>query len=184
MRVSLLTAGFFGLLAITLAAPALGADQSYESCGQITSEYVTVLQLAGRGLSGDVLKTTLPGLSEKAAQRIDALLQLVEADGLPETYSTVNSEYARCAAEVFKAQGVPERLSREAHFHFCAGENKVRYEVLLAALVGAKEDEVVSQLQAQHRQAGSAIFRLYESQGELAVFDTLGTELKYCLNGR
>ncbi len=183
MRLSLLTAGLSGLFVLTLATPAPGAEQSYESCSQITGEYVTVLQLAARGLSGDVLKTTLPGLSAEAEQRIDALLRMVEADGLAETYSTVNSEYARCATRVFKSHGLPKRLSREAHFHFCAGENKVRYEVLLAALVGAQKDKVLSQLQPQHRQAGAAIFRLYESQGELAVFDNLGSELKYCLNG-
>lgn len=179
---SLLTGGFSGVLCFAFAAPAPGSQQSYESCSQITSEYVTVLQLAARGLSGEVLKTTLPGLSEKAGRRIDALLQMVEADGLTDTYSTVNSEYARCAAGVFKAHGLPEQMSREAHFHFCAGENKVRYEVLLAAMLGAQEDKVVSQLRPQHHQAGSAIFRLYESQGALAVFDSLGTELKSCLS--
>lgn len=191
MRQRSLAGGFSALVALTLAstlaspAPAEtpGAEQSFESCSLITSEYVTVLQLASRGLSGEVLKNTLPGLSEEAEQRINALLQMADTEGLAETYATVNSEYARCAAGVFKENGLPERPSREAHFHFCAGENKVRYEVLLAALIGAPEEKVLSQLRPQHRQAGATIYRLHRSQGDLAVFDSLGTELKYCLNG-
>jgi hypothetical protein len=187
VRRAFLIAGIYGAIVCSLASSAVadasGAAQSYESCSRITSEYVTVLQLASRGFSGEVLKSTLPGLSEEAEKRIDSLLQMVDKEGLAETYSTINSEYARCASGVFNAKGLPERQSREAHFHFCAGENKVRYEVLLAALIGAPEEKVLHQLQRQHRQAGETIYELYTVQGELAVFDRMGAELKYCLKG-
>lgn len=164
-------------------ADAATPGHSYESCSMITSEYVTVLQLASRGLSGEVLKNTLPGLSEKAEDRIDALLRMAGNEGLVDTYSTVNSEYARCAAGVFESNGMPSQGSREAHFHFCAGENKVRYEVLLAALVGAPKEKVLAQLKPRHQEAATAIYDLHQSEGELVVFDSLGAELKYCLKG-
>lgn len=177
-----------GLIIAAFALPssaddATTASHSFESCSLITSEYVTVLQLASRGLSGEVLKDTLPGLSDKAEERLDALLQMARTDGFVDTYSTVNSEYARCAARVFKANGMPRQGSRESHFHFCAGENKVRYEVLLAALVGAPQEKVLGQLHSRHREASAAIYELYQAEGELAVFDSLGTELKHCLKG-
>jgi len=173
-----------GAFATDLPAKGTIASHSYETCSMVTSEYVTVLQLASRGLSGETLKDSLPGISQSAEGRTDALLEVARSEGLIDTYSRVNSEYARCATNVFRARGVPAPDSREARFHFCAGENKVRYEIALAAIMGAPEQEVLNQLRPQHLETGAAIYDLYRVEGELAVFDSLGAELKYCLKGQ
>lgn len=175
-------------LLLALPGPALSDDNqahhSYESCSLITSEYLTVLQLASRGLQGDTLKETLPGISKEAARRVDALLAMAREDGLIDTYSIINSEYAKCARDVFREMGVPPEGSREAHFYHCAGENKVRYEIALATLVGASMAEVIPQLRARHQPVARAIYELHHAEGELAVFDSLATELKHCLNNK
>lgn len=41
-------------------------QQSFEGCGLITGEYLTVLQLLSRGLSPDTLKQSLPDISPQA----------------------------------------------------------------------------------------------------------------------
>lgn len=158
--------------------------QSFESCSLITSEYLTVLQLASRGFDRDTLTATLPSISDKAQSRVDALLELVDKEGLDATYSRINTEYAACARKVYEENGLPPQGSREDHFHFCAGENKVRYEVLMAAMVGARPDQVLPQLAGQHRNAARAVFDTHRQGGPLSVFDHLATELKHCVNIR
>lgn len=156
-------------------------SQSYESCGLISSEYLTVLQLAARGFDANTLKKSLPDISDRAQERIDALLRMTDRDGFIDTYSTVNSEYARCAKQVYDNRALPPKGSREAHFHRCAGENKISYEILLSAMIGAEKTEVLGQLRPQHQQLANAIFDMYQSEGALAVFDGLASELKHCL---
>lgn len=157
------------------------SNQSYESCGLITGEYLTVLQLMSRGYTADNLKQSLPDISLEAQDRVDNLVRMARNDGLIDSYSTINSEYAGCAKEVFDARGLPSQGSREAHFHRCAGENKVGYEVAIAALIGASEAEVIGQLEPQQRSGAQSIFRVLESKGRLGMFDSLATELKHCL---
>lgn len=174
------------LLSVTSGALAsettAGSQQSYESCSMITSEYVTVLQLLSRGFDGESLSEALPDISPQAGQRVRTLTRLVEEQGLVDTYSQINSEYARCARTVYQRQGKPQASSREGHFHFCAGENKVRYEVLMSAVVGADRREVLPQLASQHQAVANAVFDLYLQEGPLTVFDSLASELKACLN--
>lgn len=155
--------------------------QSYESCGLITSEYVTVLQLISRGFDPETLKQSLPEISSEAAKRIDALFTMAQNEGLIDSYSTINSEYANCAKQVYDATGLPPRGSREAAFHACAGENKVGYEITIAALVGAEESDILEQLDSRHRDRARTIFQAFESGGRLSIFDTLATELKRCI---
>lgn len=167
------------------AGSASGPDyqhQSYETCSLITSEYVTLLQLIQRGFDRKALAQALPGLSEPARERMEALYRTVADEGLVETYSAVNAEYARCARAVHDRVGQPVRTSREGHFHFCAGENKVRYQVLMAAVVGGSAGEILPQLDAIHRPTAKALLQLYRDQGELAVFSALADELKHCIN--
>lgn len=157
-------------------------NQSYESCGLITGEYVTVLQLISRGITPENLKQSLPDISEKARGRVDTLATMARRDGLIDTYSTINSEYAGCSRKVFKANGMPRQGSREAHFHRCAGENKVGYEIAISALIGASEQEVAGQLDPQHRALVRSTFSDFQSEGGLGMFDGLATELKRCLS--
>lgn len=158
------------------------ALQSFETCSLITSEYLTVLQLVSRGFDQAALKNNLPGISERARKRVDALFEMVRQNGLTETYSTIHSEYARCAREVYQRSGLPPKGTREAHFHFCAGENKVRYEIAMAAFLEAPIKEVRRQLHPQHQQVADTIYRMHREQGVTAVLDTLASELKHCIN--
>ncbi|MCH8497231.1 MAG: hypothetical protein LAT63_02020 [Marinobacter sp.] len=156
--------------------------QSFETCSLITSEYITVLQLLYRGFSGDALEQSLPGLSDAGRTRLQGLVQTVSEEGLLATYSTVNSEYARCGSRVYRQSGMPRPHSREAAFHYCAGENKVRYEILLALMVGGQVEEISNQLLPHYAQIVVALDELYRNQGALAAFDALASELKFCLN--
>ncbi|HTN33979.1 MAG TPA: hypothetical protein VL091_08235, partial [Marinobacter sp.] len=124
--------------------------QSYESCGLITSEYLTILQLSDRGLSAEALTESLPDISEKAATRVKALISLANKTGLTETYSTIHSEYIACARVVYKHHGAPGPGTRESHFYHCAGENKIRYEISMAAIIGAEQIDVARQLPASY----------------------------------
>jgi hypothetical protein len=158
------------------------ALQSFETCSLITSEYLTVLQLASRGFEREALKDNLPGISDRARSRVDALYKMIRQDGLTETYSTIHSEYARCARKVYQRTGLPPKGTREAHFHFCAGENKVRYEIAMAAFVSAPLKDVRRQLHPQHQQVVETIYRMHEEEGVTAVLDSLASELKHCIN--
>jgi hypothetical protein len=158
------------------------ALQSFETCSLITSEYLTVLQLASRGFEQEALKDNLPGISDRARNRVDALYEMIRQDGLTETYSTIHSEYARCARKVYQRTGLPPQGTREAHFHFCAGENKVRYEIAMAAFVNAPLEEVRRQLHPQHQQVAETIYKMHGEEGVTAVLDSLASELKFCIN--
>ncbi|WP_169334074.1 hypothetical protein [Marinobacter nanhaiticus] len=160
-----------------------GTKQSFETCGLITSEYVTVLQLLKQGFTEKQLLASLPGLTDSGAERVEALVDAVNKKGLTETFSAVNSEYARCSQGVYDLRGAPDPVSREGHFYFCAGENKLRYEILMAASLQAPEDEVLTQVPRQRQRIVQAIFDLYRDDGLPAAFDAIGDELKYCLNG-
>jgi hypothetical protein len=157
------------------------SNQSYESCGLITGEYLTVLQLISRGYTADSLKQSLPDISPEAQARVDDLARMARNDGLVDSYSTINSEYAGCAKKIFDARGLPPQGSREAYYHHCAGENKVGYEVAIAALIGASKAEVIKQLEPQQKSGAQSIFMVLESKGRLGMFDSLATELKRCL---
>ncbi len=157
---------------------------SYESCSLITSEYLTVLQLASRGLSADVLKQSLPDISSDATNRVEKLVRFAEENGIEEMHSTIHAEYARCAKSVFEQRGLPDEGTREAHFHYCAGENKVRYEIIMAAIIGADRQEVVGKVRPVHRGTAEAIYNMKESNSTEALFDNLASELKRCINQR
>ena len=163
-------------------APAVAGQQTYESCSLIAAEYLTVLQLASRGLDAETLKASLPDISDPAKRRVDQLLAAAKKDGLLETYSTINSEYSACAREVYRDQGLPQPGTRERRFHDCAGENRVRYDITLGASMEAPAAAIKQDLSPVHHRMVDAIYRLYESEGPLVVFDNLAGELKHCLN--
>ncbi|MDI9245233.1 hypothetical protein [Marinobacter sp. CHS3-4] len=169
------------LLAASAGVKADAGRQSFESCSLITGEYVTVLQLLSRGFSRDTLKQTLPDISEQAAQRLDSLARMAESDGLIESYSTIYSEYARCSKRVYDKTGLPVPGSREAHFYRCAGESKVGYEIAIAAVMGAGESDVIDQLDSSLKPKAKTLFREFQANGKLSLFDTLANDLKDCL---
>ncbi|MGQ7275160.1 hypothetical protein [Marinobacter sp. V034] len=169
-----------------LAAADTTSEQSFETCSMITSEYVTVLQLVAKGFSKSQLTESLPGLSPAAEKRVTTLFDAATASksALVDTFSAVNAEYAKCSKRVYDRSGRPPPASRESHFYFCAGENKLRYEVLISATLDAPISKVLPQLPATREPIARAIYDLYHSDGVTAAFDAIGDELKYCLNGQ
>lgn len=185
LRQTLLAVGMGLVLGQPLPARAdsdFPSGASYEACSMIASQYLTTIQLLQKGFEPEILKDTLPGLTDKGARRIDALEQQIERSSVEETYSGVNSRYARCAAQVHEQRGQPEPATRQHHFYVCAGENKVRYEILLAAWAGGKLEDIGKQLAPPHRKAAARIFRRLEESNLEAVFSDLASELKRCLN--
>jgi len=180
----LLIVGLASLFAFPLQAreeTGFPSGASYEACSMIASQYLTTIQLLQKGFDPQILKETLPGLTDQGARRIDSLRQQIERSGTTETYSGVNARYARCASKVHEQRGQPDPGTRQHHFYVCAGENKVRYEILLAALAGGQPGEIREQLAPPHRKAANRIFqRLRESNVE-TVFSELASELKVCL---
>jgi hypothetical protein len=177
-----LCTGYFLLTPVSAHAINSFSDQNYESCSLITSEYLTVLQLSGRGLDADLLTESLPDISTKAISRVRALLKLVDNTGLSETYSTIYSEYITCAKAVYKRHGTPVSGTREERFYHCAGENKIQYEISMAAIIGAEQNAVIDQLPASHTQMVRNIFALHKERGSDVLLDSLASELKHCIN--
>lgn len=175
-------------LALMIAPPLLAREEpgfpsgaSYEACSMIASQYLTTIQLLQKGFAPEVLKKTLPGLTDKGAQRIDSLQSQIERTSVTDTYSGVNARYARCASRVHEQRGQPGPGTRQHHFYVCAGENKVRYEILLAALAGGQPEEIREQLAPPHQKAATRIFRRLKETDVETVFNELASELKRCL---
>lgn len=154
---------------------------SFEACSMVASQYLTTVELIESGLEAEILKETLPGLTDTGAERIDALYEQVQQHGTTETYSNIKSQYASCAQSVFDEQGEPDAQTREHHFYVCAGENKTRYEILLAAWMGGELESVQEQLQPPHQEVAEVIYRMHEEHGLDAVFSELTQDLKQCI---
>lgn len=178
----LVTALLNGLPAIATSAERAHGQQSYETCSMITAEYLTVVQLHERGLDADALKASLPGLTEQGAKRVETLHRLVGEQGAQAVYERVNAEYVACAKAVYQRKGIPPLDSREFQFYFCAGENKRRYDILLAIQMGGSRDEVLPQLQEGMQRPAEELYRIVAADGAIAAYDALATELKLCLN--
>ena len=182
-----LLVGTLTLLAATSSPAAQASDgrsagTTYEACGLVAGQYLTTIQLLQQGFDAAVLKETLPGLTGKGARRIRAIEDQISEDGLIDTYSSVNARYARCASRVNDNQGKPEPKTREQHFYICAGENKVQYEIMLAALAGGHLEEVKPQLAKAHRGMAEKIYRRLGETNVATVFREMASELKACLN--
>lgn len=177
------------LMVVILAGPAAHASDgtaafegaSYEACGLIASQYLTSVQLMQEGLEPELLKRTLPGLSESGGRRITRLHQTLSETGAEETYSNIHARFARCARNVHEQRGKPEPGSREDLFYRCAGENKIRYEVALAAFAGGRMQEVRKQLAPRHKAVAEALFQRYRETDATTVLSDIGTTFKACL---
>lgn len=184
-----LAALFLGCTAlVSLTASAATPDseakhQSYESCSIIASEYLTIVQLHQKGFTAAQLKKNLPDISKQGSKDIDDLYKLIKRNGLTSVYTDINARYARCAKRVYKLRGKPLPGSLEYHFYYCAGENKLRYQILVAAYLGGTRKEVIPQVPKSRRKVANALFDAFRKKGIDATFDTLATELKHCLNG-
>ena len=147
----------------------------------LTVEQLTVLQLAQRGITQQEALDTLPFGQKKAKNRVKEVYALLEKEGILNTYSAVNSNYARCAKLVYEAKGAPAKDLLEYPYYFCAGENKVRYEIILRINESFNIDRVLSATPDSHFDVAIQYFKLIENKGLLAGFDYTANNLKACV---
>ena len=155
--------------------------ESYESCSMITSEYLTIVQLHQKGFTPKQLKASLPGITTQGKQDVDALYRVIKRDGVVPTFANINGRYAQCAKRVFDKRGIPPKGSREDHYYFCAGENKIRYQVVLASYLGGTEKEILPQLANARRGLAKSLIAMAHKDGYEQTFDLLATQLKHCI---
>lgn len=152
------------------------------SCTMLTIEQLTVLQLAQRGIPQNDAINTLPFGQKKAKQRVIEIYELLDKEGILNAYSLVNSNYARCAKLVFEAKGAPAKDLLEYPYYFCAGENKLRYEIILRVNATFNIDQVLLETPDSHFDVAIQYFKLIENKGMLASFDYTANNLKACVN--
>ncbi len=176
------------LFYITLPAPTLAeqtTDQpafSYTACSTITAEHLTALQLYQRGIELDVALASLTRVSRAAEKRLRYVYNLARHQGVLNTYSDINTNYARCATLVNRQSGTPAVDQREYGYYFCAGENKRRFEIILTIDRFHTREKLLERTPPEHHQVALRYFRLIEEQGALAAFDLTANNLKACLN--
>ena len=105
---------------------------SYQSCTIITTEFLTTAQLFGRGIPLEALIESLPDLTSQGESKVRSTYELIQQSDLLSAYSAINSDYAKCAKQVYTDQGKPAFSTREYGYYYCAGENKLRYEIILS----------------------------------------------------
>ncbi len=155
---------------------------SYVSCSNITAEHLTTLQLYQRGLPLEAALESLPGISRAAQQRVRYIYQLARYNGILNTYADVNTNYARCATKVHQQHGTPAVDLLDYGYYFCAGENKIRFEIILFIDKYHTLEKVLSKTPDSHSDIAMRYFRLVEAKGLLAAFDLTANNLKSCLN--
>ncbi len=170
------------LLSSSALATEKELEHSYQSCTMITTELLTTIQLYEKDIPLDTLLESLPTPSEGGQKRVKLTYQLAEKAGTLSSYSTINSDYAKCAKKVFSKQGKPTPTSVEYGYYFCSGENKLRYEIALSIYLKAKKDEIIPQLPKSRQQIGRHYFDLAEKEGLEAVFNLMANSLKHCVN--
>lgn len=151
------------------------------SCAFLTVEQLTILQLAQRGISQQVALETLPLSRAKAKERIATVYSLLDREGILNAYSLINSNYARCSKLVYEAKGAPAKDLLEYPYYYCAGENKIRYEIILRINESFDLDRVLSETPDSHFDVAIQYFKLVENKGLLASFDYTANNLKACI---
>jgi len=165
-----------------LAKQAEPFEHDYISCSMVTVEQLTILQLAQRGLTEQQALKELPFNHRAAKQRVSNIYALLNKEGILNTYSLINSNYARCAKLVHEAQGIPAKDLKGYAYYFCAGENKTRYEIILRINQSFNLDLVLEQVPDTHFDVAINYFNLINNKGILASFDYTANNLKACLN--
>ncbi len=156
--------------------------KTYQSCSVLASEVFTGIQLYSKGIDLTTLYQTLPDISEKAKQRLKSLYANIEKNGLIETYSKANSQYSQCSKSAFDSFGKPSKTSIDYLFYMCSGENKLRYEIILAIYLGGTKEQVIPQVHAGRRELALYLYDIVEKSKIEGAFDFSATELKRCLN--
>lgn len=154
---------------------------SYQSCTMITTELLTTAQFYNRGVPLKELIDSLPNLSPEGEKKVKSTYELIQQSDLLSTYSAINSDYAKCAKQVFTDQGKPSYGSQDYGYYYCAGENKLRYEIILSIFLKQSLEDIIPQIPASRRNIASHYFDLAETEGLEAVFDLMASSLKHCV---
>lgn len=158
------------------------AHHSFVTCAIITSEHLTTLQLYQRGVSLDTALESLPRISREAKQRVEFIYQLADGIGILNSYADINTNFARCATLVYQQLGKPALDEFDYGYYFCAGENKIRFEILLHADRYMNLEKVLRKTPDTHISTAIEYYNLIENKGLLAAFDLTANNLKACLN--
>ncbi len=155
---------------------------SFQSCALISSEHLTTLQLRQRGLPLAAALTELPGLSDSGKQRVQFIYSMVDSIGILNAYADINTNFSRCAKLVYDVLGKPAPDSAEYGYYFCAGENKLRFELMLRIDAGQAPGEIMRTIPDSHFHIFNQYQKLIEGKGMLAAFDFTANNLKGCLS--
>ncbi|PIE44325.1 MAG: hypothetical protein CSA50_00975 [Gammaproteobacteria bacterium] len=177
---------FFSVALLAFSCLTQGASstttQTFQTCGIIASELLTSAQLFQKGIPLTTLYDSLPALTPAGKKRLDATYKQIQENGLIATYSVINSRFAKCAKSVFAERGKPSHTSPDLLFYYCAGENKLRYEYILALYANVERKELLAKVHKSKLKLASFMYDLNENEGTLATFDFSATELKKCMN--
>lgn len=155
--------------------------QTFLSCAIITSEHLTALQLFQRGLPMQLAVDSLPGISRDGRKRLEFVYDLAKRIGVLNTYADINTNFARCATLVYETKGKPAADMKEYAYYFCAGENKVRFEIILKLDRNYSIKEITKDLPSRYHDVVIRYKSLIETEGNLAAFDLTANNLKACL---
>ncbi len=155
--------------------------QSFLSCSIITSEHLTALQLYQRGLPKDLALESLPGISRSGKKRLDYVYEWAKKIGILNAYADINTNFARCSTLVYQQNGLPAADLKEHGYYFCAGENKIRYEIILKLDKKMSMTEITNKLPSRYIKVAQDYQTLINNKGMLAAFDLTANNLKACL---
>jgi hypothetical protein len=155
--------------------------QTFLSCAIITSEHLTALQLYQRGLPRQLAMDSLPGISRDGKKRLEFVYDLAKRIGILNAYADINTNFARCATLVYELNGKPAPDLKEYAYYFCAGENKIRYEIILKLDRNFSFNEITNSLPSRYYDVVRTYTKLIENEGVLAAFDLTANNLKACL---
>lgn len=156
--------------------------KTYQSCSVIASEVFTAIQLFSKGVPLGTLYETLPEITEKGKIRLKTTFENISKQGLVDTYSMANSQYSQCAKNAYSLTGKPEKNSIDYLFYMCSGENKLRYEIILAIYLGGKPEDVIPQVHPARKELALYLFDIAKKEKIEGAFNFSATELKRCLN--
>lgn len=147
----------------------------------MTAEYLTTLQLYQRGISEEQALKEIPFSSRGAKERLQQIYQLARSESILDSYSFINTNFARCAKQAHKTFGIPAKDTVDYGYYFCAGENKIRYEIILHINASFDLDKVLSQTPDTHLDTAISYYNLIKEKGILAAFDYTANNFKACL---
>lgn len=161
--------------------PTASAQHSYQSCTVITTELLTAAQFYNRGVPLPELIESLPDISPQGRSKLQSTYDLIKQTDLLSTYSAINSDYAKCAKQVYANQGKPPIGTTEHGYYFCSGENKLRYEIILAIFLKQTKEDVLPQVPKMRRDIANHYYDIANKKGLEAVFDLMASSLKHCV---